>query len=223
MKFITLEGNMKIKSITDLKLFNSFYQLNLIKGFKYIDKAGEIVNLYHNEDKPPGFILGIPGLEIKNPEKYVEVLKYSSDKLWIKFGTIDTIDQVMQFIKKPINVTKDIQEVKTVSRIGWRNYFVLELNDMQEINNIEKSLEIIPGTNTLLLKIAHSKNEIESTIEIEFLVNKENKNKKALQINADVYIRKNIKIEDVVKRTIEIMQYFKLDFIQLINQFLGEK
>ena len=49
---------MKIKSITDLKLQNSFYQLNLIKGFKYVDKAGEIVNLYHNGNKPPEFNMG---------------------------------------------------------------------------------------------------------------------------------------------------------------------
>ena len=214
---------MKIKSITDLKLFNSFYQLNLIKGFKYIDKAGEIVNLYHNEDKPPGFILGIPGLEIKNPEKYVEVLKYSSNRLWIKFNKVDTIDQIIQFIKKPIKITKDIQEVKSVSRIGWRNYFLLELKDMQEINNIEKRLEIIPNTNTLLFRIAHSKNEIESIIEIELLVNKENKNKKALQINLDAFIQKNIEIDDVTKETKEIMKYFKQDFIELINHLLGEK
>lgn len=214
---------MKIKSITNLKLFNSFYQLNLIKGFKYIDKAGEIVNLYHDGNKPPDFSMGLPGLEIKNPEKYVEVLKYSSNRLWIKFNKVDTIDQIIQFIKKPIKITKDIQEVKSVSRIGWRNYFLLELKDMQEINNIEKRLEIIPNTNTLLFRIAHSKNEIESIIEIELLVNKENKNKKALQINLDAFIQKNIEIDDVTKETKEIMKYFKQDFIELINHLLGEK
>lgn len=214
---------MKIKSITDLKFFNSFYQLNLIKGFKYVDKAGEIVNLYYNENKPPDFIMGFPGLEIKNPEKYIEVVKYSSDRLWIKFVKIDTIDQVMQFIKKPINTIKDIQEVKNVSRIGWRNYFLLELDDIREISNIEKKLEIIPNTNTLLMRIAHSKNKIESIIEIELLVDKVNKNKKALQINADVFIQDNIEIDDVTNKTKEIMEYFKKDFIDLINQLLGEK
>jgi len=214
---------MKIKSITDLKLQNSFYQLNLIKGFKYIDKAGEIVNLYYEGDKPPNFNMGIDGLYLKSPEEYIEVLKYSSDRLWMKFDKIDTIDQVIQFIRKPINITKDIQKVEIISRIGWRNIYLIELMNTQEVNNIEKIVEIIPDTNTLSFRITHSKNEIKSLIEIELLVNKKDKNKKALQINVDVFIQENIKIDDVIKRTKEIMQYFKNDFIKLINQLLREK
>ena len=214
---------MKIKSITDLKLQNSFYQLNLIKGFKYIDKAGEIVNLYYEGDKPPNFNMGIDGLYLKSPEEYIEVLKYSSNRLWMKFDKIDTIDQVIQFIRKPINITKDIQKVEIISRIGWRNIYLIELMNTQEVNNIEKIVEIIPDTNTLSFRITHSKNEIKSLIEIELLVNKKDKNKKALQINVDVFIQENIKIDDVIKRTKEIMQYFKNDFIKLINQLLREK
>jgi len=214
---------MKIKSITDLKLQNSFYQLNLIKGFKYIDKAGEIVNLYYEGDKPPNFNMGIDGLYLKSPEEYIEVLKYSPDRLWMKFDKIDTIDQVIQFIRKPINITKDIQKVEIISRIGWRNIYLIELMNTQEVNNIEKIVEIIPDTNTLSFRITHSKNEIKSLIEIELLVNKKDKNKKALQINVDVFIQENIKIDDVIKRTKEIMQYFKNDFIKLINQLLREK
>ena len=214
---------MKIKSITDLKLQDSFYQLNLIKGFKYIDKAGEIVNLYYEGDKPPNLNVGIDGLYLKSPEEYIEVLKYSSDRLWMKFDKINTIDQVIQFIRKPINITKDIQKVEIISRIGWRNIFLIELINTQEVNNIEKILEIIPNTNTLSFKITHSKNEIKSVIEIELLVSKKEENKKALQINADAFIQENIKIDDVAKRTKEIMQYFKNDFIELINQLLREK
>ena len=214
---------MKIKSITDLKLQDSFYQLNLIKGFKYIDKAGEIVNLYYEGDKPPNLNVGIDGLYLKSPEEYIEVLKYSSDRLWMKFDKINTIDQVIQFIRKPINITKDIQKVEIISRIGWRNIFLIELINTQEVNNIEKILEIIPNTNTLSFRITHSKNEIKSVIEIELLVSKKEENKKALQINADAFIQENIKIDDVAKRTKEIMQYFKNDFIELINQLLREK
>ena len=214
---------MKIKSITDLKLQNSFYQLNIIKGFKYIDKAGEIVNLYYEGDKPPNFNMGIDGLYLKSPEEYIEVLKYSSDRLWMKFDKISTIDQVIQFIRKPINIIKDIQKVEIISRIGCRNIFLIELMNTQEVNKIEKIVEIIPDTNTLSFRITHSKNEIKSVIEIELLVNKKNKNKKALQINVDVFIQENIKIDDVAKRTKEIMQYFKNDFIKLINQLLREK
>jgi len=214
---------MKIKSITDLKLQNSFYQLNIIKGFKYIDKAGEIVNLYYEGDKPPNFNMGIDGLYLKSPEEYIEVLKYSSDRLWMKFDKISTIDQVIQFIRKPINIIKDIQKVEIISRIGCRNIFLIELINTQEVNKIEKIVEIIPDTNTLSFRITHSKNEIKSVIEIELLVNKKNKNKKALQINVDVFIQENIKIDDVAKRTKEIMQYFKNDFIKLINQLLREK
>jgi len=166
---------MKIKSITDLKLQNSFYQLNIIKGFKYIDKAGEIVNLYYEGDKPPNFNMGIDGLYLKSPEEYIEVLKYSSDRLWMKFDKISTIDQVIQLIRKPINIIKDIQKVEIISRIGCRNIFLIELMNTQEVNKIEKIVEIIPDTNTLSFRITHSKNEIKSVIEIELLVNKKYK------------------------------------------------
>lgn len=125
---------MKIKSITDLKLQNSFYQLNLIKGFKYIDKGGAIVNLYYEGNKPPNFIMGLNGLDLKSPEEYIEVLKYSADRLWIKFDKIDTIDQAIQFISKPINITKDIQEVEIISRIGWRNIFLIESMNLSLIH-----------------------------------------------------------------------------------------
>ena len=39
----------KITKISNLKLVESFCQVNYFKGFKYIDSAGQILNLYQKE------------------------------------------------------------------------------------------------------------------------------------------------------------------------------
>ncbi len=37
----------RIKKLGKLIHDHSFFQINIIKGYKYIDRAGEIVNMYH--------------------------------------------------------------------------------------------------------------------------------------------------------------------------------
>lgn len=44
---------IKIDKITSLNNIAAFIQINLIKGFKYIDKAREIVSLYHYNNSSP--------------------------------------------------------------------------------------------------------------------------------------------------------------------------
>lgn len=214
---------MELKNITDLKLLYSFYQINLIKGYKYIDKAGEIVNLYCKEVKPPDFDMGLSGLNIKHPTKYIEVIKYSSDRMWIKFINTDTVDQVAQFIKEPISIIKDVQEIKNVSRIGIRNIFLLELDNINDISTLENKINIISNTNTILFRFSHSKNQVNSITDIELLVNKNDNRKKALQVNSDVFIKENIEIDNVIKKTKDILDYFKQDIPGLVNSLFGVK
>ena len=39
-----------IQKLNKLKNPESFFQINTIKGFKYVDRAGEIVNAYHKNN-----------------------------------------------------------------------------------------------------------------------------------------------------------------------------
>jgi len=68
----------KIKKIGKLSYAESFLQLNTIKGYEYIDRAGRIVNEYHTpEDNPPEFIMSLEGLVIRNPKPKIIELKVS--------------------------------------------------------------------------------------------------------------------------------------------------
>ncbi|MDP2933714.1 MAG: hypothetical protein Q8N81_06325, partial [bacterium] len=65
------------KTIAKLNKLNnpeSFIQINTIKGFKYVDKAGEIVNAYHKKNAAPQFAMGLNGLVIEQPKDKIDQL-----------------------------------------------------------------------------------------------------------------------------------------------------
>jgi hypothetical protein len=66
------------KTISKLNKLNnpeSFIQINMIKGFKYIDNAGENVNAYHKNNPAPQFNMGLNGLIINEQKDKAESLK----------------------------------------------------------------------------------------------------------------------------------------------------
>ena len=52
-----------ITKINNLVNAESFLQVNFVKGYKYVDRAGEIVNYFHTSDKKaPNFVMNLQGL-----------------------------------------------------------------------------------------------------------------------------------------------------------------
>ena len=80
-----------IQKLNKLKNHESFMQINTVKGFKYIDKAGEIVNQYHTENIVPNFEMNLNGLIIKEPKSKIYELKITSQMIWAKFNEIDSL------------------------------------------------------------------------------------------------------------------------------------
>lgn len=118
-----------IHKITQLTNIETFVQINFIRGYKYIDKAGEIVNLfYSSKDEQPNFQMDRNFLSIQKPAKPNEEIRISVRDFWGHFLSPDSLDKVAtEFEKNAANVLK-IVEVDNLKRIGWRNYFVYELN-----------------------------------------------------------------------------------------------
>ncbi len=81
----------KIQKISKLKRSESFIQINTVKGFKYIDRAGEIVNLYHKKNVPPPFNMGLNGLVIDQPKDKIAELKVTPQMIWMKFTDVRKI------------------------------------------------------------------------------------------------------------------------------------
>ena len=125
-----------INKLGELKKIKSFVQINTIKGFKYVDRAGEIVNRYCKNDKAPEFLMNLQGLNIKKPIEKIAEIKISSNVIWCSFeeGEIDTFDSLIYLFNTESSSILKILDVNKVSRIGWRNHFVYECKNIEEQN-----------------------------------------------------------------------------------------
>ena len=135
----------KKKKISHLFHQDSFLQVNFIKGYKYIDKAGEIVNVFHNDNKVPAFNMDLNGLIIYKPTLDIEAVKVSSNIFWMHLISPGSLDQVENAFIANLKIIIKILEVNKLSRIGWRNYFMYDLNDESEAEQIMKKLSPTDG------------------------------------------------------------------------------
>lgn len=126
-------GAMSRKIAKIGKLINpeSFLQLDLVKGYKYIDRAGEIVNMY-SDPAPPVFQIAMNQLVINEPTDRIEQLKVSPNVVWAKFTEPDSIDQAHQVFEREAAKLLKVMEIEKVARVGWRNYFVVEFEKPEE-------------------------------------------------------------------------------------------
>lgn len=126
-----------LDKITRLVIAESFIQVNFVQGYKYIDKAGEIVNYFHDSKKaPPAFTMGLNGLHIRNPIPSIQEIKISANAFWAHSVSPDSLEVVENFFTKKTQDIIEIMDVEEVSRIGWRNYFVYECQDEDEREKI---------------------------------------------------------------------------------------
>lgn len=125
-------GKIKLKKISDLQNIESFMQIDLFKGYKYVDKAGEIVNYFYNDKKEPLFTMDLNGLIIHKPSNEIETLKVSAKVFWAHFISPDSLDQIKNWFSKNSTDILNILSVNKITRLGWRNYFVYDFIDIKQ-------------------------------------------------------------------------------------------
>ena len=109
-------------------LTDSFFQANTIKGHRYLDDAGKIMNRWDSEF--PNKEVGVTGLLMRNPDAMLRELRVDSRTIWIHFSFADTLKQIIDL---SINVTTeicDILEVKQFSRLGLRIQFIYDMSEI---------------------------------------------------------------------------------------------
>ncbi|MDR3307166.1 MAG: hypothetical protein LBS61_05875 [Endomicrobium sp.] len=149
-----------INKIGNLKNSQSFFQINTIKGFKYIHKAGEIINYYHNGDEPPIYQMNPNGLLIYTPKVKIDTLRVTSEAICAKFSDVDSLDSISDiFVKESEEIIK-ILEIKTFARIGWRNNFIYEVGDRTNLSKVYEYLNKYSTDENL--KVSDIKFEIET-------------------------------------------------------------
>lgn len=212
-----------IKKINQLKNTESFIQAHTIKGFKYIDKAGEIINLYHLGNKMPKFTMNPDGLILENPIKKMETLKITPTFIWSRFLDIDNLGKVIEIYIQELKRVCSILEVEKFSRIGWRNYFIYEfLNKEQETTFLEK-IKILDNTNTEFIRLNLKTNKnFESTLMIQVVAKDNNPGQKGVLFDIDIFNRAEIEINDVLLNLKSFKDYLKStdNFLSIVNNIL---
>lgn len=211
------------KTIPKLNKLNnpeSFIQVNTIKGFKYIDKAGEIVNSYHVNNTPPKFAMNLGGLVIENPVEKVDQLKITSQTFWMKFSEIDSLDMIMNIYSKEIKKVIEILEVEKTSRVGWRNYFVYEFASQEKQDKYLERFSIVDKTKPKLIQMEVTTGEDfnASLIMQPVIKNDENKTLGVL-FDIDIFKTSEIEIGDIGVWLKKFKKYLSEEngFLSLIN------
>lgn len=211
-----------VKKINKLKNPESYFQINIIKGFKYVDRAGEIVNIYHGKnDEVPIFTMDLAGLLVNNPIDKIEQLKISSEVIWAKFSIVDSLDFISQKFFKEAKKILDILEVNKIRRIGWRNLFVYEFNnhDKQEqyLGNLLTTKDLKPSIIGIEVKTGR---DFKANLIIQPVVKNDASKTQAIMFDIDIFKTDNLdaeKISDTLKKFREYLNDTN-GFLKIVNE-----
>lgn len=219
----------KITKIGKLSFAESFLQLNTIRGYEYIDRAGRIVNEYHTIDNlPPEFIMSLQGLLIKNPKPKINELRVGPSSIWVHFSKPDSLDLVLNNaipeFKKIVNIL-NIQELR---RIGWRNYFIYEAENKEEVDNIFLKNSQIKNLKTELLGYLIEENQspkskLNGLFTISKVAAKEKEGEKyGILFDIDLFVKNKINITDIDTILKQFREYLSSErgFLSVINEFI---
>ena len=211
------------KAITKLNKLNnpeSFIQINTIKGFKYVDKAGEIVNAYHKKNSAPQFSMNLNGLVIQEPKDKIEQLKITAQVIWAKFAEPDSLDMISTLFSKETEVISKILEVEKISRIGWRNYFVYEFADQAKQDEYLKKFTVIKETKPSVIRLeVKTGKDFNANLVIQPVIKNNEAKTLGILFDVDVFQTGEIEIGDVSTTLKSFKQYLADDngFLSVIN------
>jgi hypothetical protein len=209
-----------IAKLNKLNNPESFIQINTIKGFKYIDKAGEIVNAYHKNNSAPQFKMGLDGLIINGPKDKINELKITSQIVWAKFSQIDSLDMISNLFAKEAEIILKILEIEKVSRVGWRNYFVYEFQDKANQDEYLKKFTVIDNTKPSVLQLeVKTRNDFKANLIIQPVVKNDENKTSGVLFDIDVFQSGEIKRSDVLGILKTFRQYLadEKGFLSLVN------
>lgn len=209
-----------IAKLSKLNNPESFIQINTIKGFKYIDRAGEILNTYFKNNSAPQFKMGLDGLIIQEPKQKIDQLKVTSEVIWIKFSETDSLDMIIDFsLKEIVNILK-ILEIQKISRVGWRNYFVYEFQNKEKQNEYIKKFTIIENTtpSTIRLDIATNK-DFSANLILQPVKKNDQSGTYGILFDIDIFKNGEINSEDISGLLKKFKEYLvnEESFLGLIN------
>lgn len=211
-----------ITKLGDLKHPESFIQVNFVKGFKYIDLAGQILNEYVSVENPPGFQMGLDGLVIQKPNPKIDELKISAYMLWAKFTDPDSLERTAYLLDVESKRVLPLICVSELSRIGWRNFFVHDFVDENEQLTFFRSLTTVPMSSGLFVNVKiETSTDIEATLRIQPVVKQESRTP-AVLFDLDLSKTGIVRVDKLLSVLTRFREYLSKsnEFVNLINEVL---
>jgi len=109
------------------QLADIFFQANTVKGHRYLDDAGKIMNRWDSEF--PSKVVGLAGLLMSNPDATLQVLRVDNRQIWLHFH----LPELKTAIEQVRSITHEICEIIGVDRfdrLGLRAQYIVGVEDV---------------------------------------------------------------------------------------------
>lgn len=196
-----------------IKIEQGFLKINVDGFHGYLDKIGDIVDIFYKKNKtqPVNFAIQNHKLIIINPEKYINRVEIDHKSIFVNYNTKDNIadDVPIKFFVQLVNDVLKLIKYKGVelSRIGHAiHHIVTDDAQIQELQSkIFTSKNVIVITDTIFEIPFNNKIGVQKTIStpIDMLINK-----KVLLLNIDFFTKQNEKIENINNILKQSIEYF---------------
>ncbi len=211
------------KNLKDFKVPATYLQIHYRKGFKVLDKAGEIINNYHIDDNEPFFQFESDGLIIKDPTSSIDVLKITPNNIWAKYYPNEDLHSIYIDYCKQLEYIFQILEINKILRIGWRNHFVHEFKDRSA--QIELFKKIIT-LDFKLFHVASINTKLETGFDFDAILNIQAASKNdttktpAILFDIDIFQLKNLSAKKIDGHFKSIWNYLNSNsgFLNIINK-----
>jgi len=124
--------------LAELVLVNAYCQVDILKGFRYLDDAGKIMNKY--DDDFPEKTVGVEGLHMVNKGGVLNELRVSPQRIWLRFAKPDTLQYVLDHAWPLIRDVAAIIDVVEARRFGLR------LEHLYPVSDAEAATRTAAGT-----------------------------------------------------------------------------
>lgn len=209
-----------VKKITKLNNPESFIQINTVKGFKYVDKAGEIVNNYYLKNNIPKLDMGLNGLTIFQPKEKIDQLRVTPQVIWMKFVEVDSFDMILTLFIEEVEKTLIILDVDKISRIGWRNYFIFNFKNKENQQEYFNKLSKFKGGKLSSIKFEiNTEKKFNLFLELLPVVKKGKEEIFGVLFDVDIFQEGEFQKEDISVKLKEFREYLAAEdgFLGIVN------
>ena len=134
-----------------MNLAEAYIQVNTIKGNRYLDDAGKIMNAY--DDEFPEKEVGLEGLNMKSGESKVRAVRVTTDRIWVNIHRPDTLTYAMDHAFKIIERISDIIAVASFKRVAMRLQYFVDVGGTQNTERLVVDHALSPAASAALGEI----------------------------------------------------------------------